>query len=83
MSSYSEPDYKELKAKFLAIQEGVNNAENAESEYEMYRYATTIFPQFCKEMLKVVLSQENALGGEFGCTVEAVRGIEDDEFLNS
>ena len=79
----NEPDYKELKAKFLAIQEGVNNAENAESEYEMYRYATVILPQFCKEMLKVVLSLENALGGEFGVTLEAMRGIEDDEFLNS
>ena len=80
MSSYSEPDYKELKAEFLAIQEGVNNAE---SQYEMYCYATSTYPKFCKEMLKVVLSLENSYNGEFGCTVEAVRGIEDDEFLNS
>ena len=76
----NEPDYKELKAKFLAIQEGVDNAEFLD---EMYCYATSTYPKFCKEMLKVILSLENALAGEFGCTVEAVRGIEDDEFLNS
>ena len=74
----NEPDYKELKAKFLAIQEGVNNAESQyDNTHEMYCYATTIFPQFCKEMLKVVLSLENAYNGEFGCTEEAIRGIED------
>ena len=76
----NELDYKELKAEFLAIQEEVNNAESQyDSKYEMYRYATTIWPEFCKEMLKVVLSLENALGGEFGVTLEAIRGIEDDE----
>ena len=76
----NEPDYKELKAKFLAIRERVYDSE---SQYERYCYAITTYPKFCKEMLKVVLSLENALSGEFGCTEEAVRGIEDDEFLNS
>ena len=76
----NEPDYKELKAKFLTIREEVYNAE---SQYDRYCYAITAYPNFCKEMLKVVLSLENALSGEFGVTLEAMRGIEDDEFLNS
>lgn len=72
--------YTELKATFIAIQEGVNNAE---SQYEMYCYATSTWPKFCKEMLRVVLSLENAYSEQYGITPEAIRGIEDEEFLNS
>lgn len=79
-SEFYEPDYAELKARFLAIQKEVYDAE---SIVDMHTYATVIYPKFCKEMLKVVLSLQNAYSQEYGCSEEAIRGIKDDEFLNS
>lgn len=79
MSNY-ETDYTKFKARYLAILEGVNNAD---SQFEMYSYATSTWPKFCKEMLKVVLELENAYGEQYGLSREAIAGIKDDDFLNN
>lgn len=79
-SNFHESDYAEIKAQFLAIEERVNNAE---SQYEMYCFATFTWPKFCKEMLRVILSLENAYSEQYEITSEAIKGIEDEEFLNS
>lgn len=43
--------YKELEETFLAIRKEVNNAE---SQFDMYNYATSIWPEFVEELLRII-----------------------------